>query len=128
MPATSHSSKKEKLQRVPHFIAAFVILLHGFERFETGHASHVFFFIAGLVFLTVAIFHHRLSAKFPLIDIIFFIIEAMLSFLIAYEFLEAGKHGVPVMYIIAGIFQLLAIFIFSKRINKNNHPHSSSTT
>ncbi|RZJ66921.1 MAG: hypothetical protein EOO50_07655 [Flavobacterium sp.] len=106
---------KEKLKKIPHLISGMVILLHSLERFETGHSSWIVFLLAGVVFLTVAIFHHKLSARFPMLDILFYGIESFLCFLIAYEYFAAGKKGVPVMYAIAGLVQIFAMFMFARR-------------
>ena len=107
-------SKKEKLKKASHIIAGMVILMHALERYESGHETHIVFAIAGIVFLSVAAFHHRLAKKFRFIDTLFFTIEAILSFVIAYEYLHAGKTGLPYVYIFAGLLQLFAIYFFRK--------------
>jgi hypothetical protein len=109
---------KEKLKKVPHIISSVMILLHSYERFETGHGSYVVFLFAGIIFLSVAIFHQPLSKKFPWIDITFYGIESLLSFVIAYEYWSAGKKGLPFGYIIAGLFQIFAIYMFISRAKK----------
>ena len=118
MTSTHHHSKKEKLKRISHFFAGFVILLHGYERWEHHHASHVFFFIAGAVFLAIAIFHHQLAARFPLIDTVFFVIEAFLSFVVAWEYFATGKKALPFVYLLAGLVQVGAVFIWRKKHRK----------
>ena len=118
MTASHQNSKKEKLKRISHFFAGFVILLHGYERWEHHHASHVFFFIAGAVFLSIAIFHHQLAARFPLIDTVFFLIEAFLSFVVAWEYFEAGKKALPFAYLAAGVMQVVAVFIWRRKHGK----------
>lgn len=104
--------KKEKLRKIPHLISAFIILIHSLERFESGHKSYLIFLLAGIVFLCVAIFHKILSNNFCLTDLTFYGIESILSFTIAYEYWIAGKNGLPIAYILAGIFQIIAIYIF----------------
>lgn len=112
---------KEKLRKIPHFISGVIILLHSFERFETGHQSYIIFLICGIVFLSLAIFHHKIASKFPLADLVFYAIEAMLSLVIAYEFYSAGKQGLPFMYIAAATLQLLAVFMFFRRPKQEQH-------
>ena len=109
---------KEKLKRIPHLFSAIIILLHSYERFESGHSSYLVFLLAGIIFLLLAIFHHKISAKIPKIDIIFYGIESLLALVIAYEFYRIGKKGLPVMYLIAALFQLFAIYKFILRTKK----------
>lgn len=116
MSSTKNTAKKEKLKRMAHFFAGFLILFHGYERFDEGHGSYVFFFIAGVIFLIVAALHHRLAARFPMVDSVFFFTEAMLSFVIAYEYFEAGKKALPFVYVLAGCIQLGAIFMLKRKI------------
>ncbi|MGK4568868.1 hypothetical protein [Flavobacterium sp. 3HN19-14] len=92
-----------------------IILLHAVERYESGHATYPVFAVFGLVFLGVAAFHHKLAAKFRYIDVLFFSIEATLSFVIAYEYFHAGKSALPYVYIFAGLMQFSGIYFFRKR-------------
>lgn len=110
---------KEKLKKIPHIISGFMILLHSYERYEAGHGSFVVFLFAGVLFLTIAVFHSKLSRKFPLTDITFYIIESLLSFIIAYEYWSVGKVGLPIPYLIAGLFQIFASYKFIVRTKKN---------
>jgi len=114
---------KEKLKRIPHLISGFIILLHAYERYEEGYHNYVFFLVAGLVFLTVAIFHHPLAHKFKFIDVLFYSIEGALSFLIGWEYLEAGKKTLPYGFFIASLFQVMAIFIFVRRTKRKAKDH-----
>lgn len=108
-------TNREKRKRIAHVIAGVVILIHAFERYETGHGSYVFFLIAGLVFIGVAIMHPVLERKFHWVDAVFFMIESCLSFIIAYEYFEAGKKALPFCYLAVAIFQLVLAFIKSKK-------------
>jgi hypothetical protein len=109
---------KEKFKKIPHIISGVIILLHAFERFESGHSTYIIFLLAGIVFLSIAWFHKVLTSKFPLIDILFYIIESILSFVIAYEYFSAGKKGLPYMYLVAAIMQLFACFMFFSKNKK----------
>lgn len=112
---STSASRKEKLKKLPHIMAGVLILLHAFERWDSGHTTYWFFLISGIVFLSVALLHHRLLARFPFVDTLFFVIEGMLSLIIAWEYHEAGKHAIPYMYVLAALLQLTAVFVFYKR-------------
>jgi hypothetical protein len=107
--------KKEKIKKAAHILAGVLILFHSYERYETGHKSYIYFLIAGLIFLSIAIFHHTLKSKYPWIDSCFYFIEATLSLIIAYDYFHVGKKGLPFAYLFAGLFQLSAIYFLSKK-------------
>jgi hypothetical protein len=109
-----HKSR-EKRKRIAHIIAGFVILVHAFEKYESHHASYIFFAVAGLVFITIAALHPVIEKKAPWIDGVFFVIESLLSFFIAYDYFHLGKKGLPFCYIAIGIFQLVIAFVQSKK-------------
>jgi hypothetical protein len=106
---------KEKRQRFAHIIAGFVILIHAYEKYETGHASYKFFALAGLVFLSIAIFHPVIEKKVPWVDGVFLIIEGVLSIIIALDFFHMGKKALPYTYLLLACFQFFIAFKRSKK-------------
>jgi FtsH-binding integral membrane protein len=111
---------KEKAKRVAHISAGFVILIHAYEKYESGHGSFLFFGIFGIVFLMIAFFHHQLSKKYPWIDAVFFIIEAILSLIVAYEFFHVGKKALPFTYLFLACFQFLMAYRNGKKGIENH--------
>lgn len=105
----------EKRKKIAHIIAGFVILVHAYERFDSGHSSYIFFAIAGVTFLTVALLHTVIEKKAPWVDGVFLVIESVLSMIIAYEYLEMGKKALPFSYALAGTMQLILAFVKSKK-------------
>ncbi|RYZ94759.1 MAG: hypothetical protein EOP47_27190 [Sphingobacteriaceae bacterium] len=94
--------KKERLNKIAHILAGGIILLHGVEKFEDGHkASALFFLIAGVAFLAVAIFHHRLVRYIKSADLIFSVIEGLLAIIVAVDFIHQGKNYIQYMYFFA---------------------------
>jgi hypothetical protein len=112
---------KEKARRVAHISAGFVILLHAYEKYESGHGPYLFFAIFGIIFMTVAFFHHQLSKKIPWIDAVFFIIEGVLSLIVAYEYFHVGKKALPFTYLFLAFFQFFMALKMGKRGIKNHH-------
>ena len=102
---------KEKIKRFAHILAGAIILLHAYEKYESGHGPYLFFAISGIVFLTVAIFHHKLEKKISGVDSLFFIIEGILSMVVAYDYFHMGKKVLPFMYLFAGSVQIIIAFI-----------------
>ncbi len=112
-------NKKEKIQKAAHLFAGLLILFHSYEKYESGHASYIYFLIAGIVFINLAVFHHILKAKYRWIDSCFYLIEAILSVIIAFEYFHLGKKGLPFAYLLAAIFQVAAIYFLGKRRTVN---------
>ena len=110
--------RKEKLEKATHILAGVIILFHAYEKYEGEHSSYIYFVIAGAIFLSIAIFHHQLKLKFPWIDNCFFIIEAISSLIIAYDYFHMGKSGLPIIYLFAGLLQLSAVYFFSRKLRK----------
>ncbi len=106
---------KDKRKRIAHIVAGVVILIHAFEKYDSGHDSYKFFTIAGIVFLSIAVFHHHLEKKYPWVDGVFLLIEAVLSFIVALDFFHMGKKALPYTYIFLGIFQIVMAFVRSKK-------------
>ena len=57
---------KEKAKKVAHIAAGFVILIHAYEKYESGHGSYLFFAIFGTIFIAIAFFHHEIARKISL--------------------------------------------------------------
>lgn len=112
-----------KKKRIAHIIAAVIILVHGYEKFDSGHGSYLLFAIAGCIFLAIAILHTVIEKKSPWIDGVFFIIEGILSIIVAIDFFHTGKKGLPVCYLLLGIFQ----FIIAFRVGKKGMQHHKAT-
>lgn len=106
---------KNRLRRAAHVLSGAIILLHGYERLDHGHATGWVFVVAGMAFLSVAFFHKRLARRWPKVDMLFFIIESCLSFIVMGELFHAGKRWLPYMYVLAGSMQLVAAVMVARR-------------
>ena len=104
-----------------HVLSGVLILIHAYEKYESGHASHAFFAIAGLLFITIAILHPVIEKKAPWVDGVFFFIEGVLSLFVAYDFFRMGKKGLPVAYVVAGLLQFFSAYKFGKKGLQNHH-------
>ncbi len=98
-----------------HILAGIVILIHAYEKYEGGHDTYIPFAIAGLVFLSIALFHPLIERKAPWIDGVFFAIEGILSLIVAFDFFHLGKKALPIAYLLLGIFQFFISFRKSKK-------------
>jgi chromate transport protein ChrA len=115
---------KEKAKKVAHIAAGFVILIHAYEKYESGHGSYLFFAIFGIIFLAIAFFHHKIAQKFAWVDGVFFSIEAILSIIVAYEFFHMGKKALPITYLLLSFFQFFMAYKMGKKgLGKNVSNH-----
>ncbi len=106
---------KQKKQKMAHIIAAFIILVHAYEKYDAGESSYVFFGVAGIVFLGIALLHHRLLKQFPYADGFFFVIEAMVYAVIAADYFQRGKKALPWCYVVTAIAYIIVAFIKGKK-------------
>jgi len=106
--------RKEKLLRVGHIVAGVTLLLHAYEHHEKGDNFWVHL-IAGIVFLSIAVFHHPLSKKIKWIDGAFYIIEAIAIFYTAYEYFHHGKKALAYTYLTSGIIYVIAAVLISRK-------------
>lgn len=114
--------RKQRLSRFAHLFSGFLILINGLNRSDGGLGMWPAFMVAGSVFILIAVFHAPLSRKWRGIDGVFFLIEAVMSFLIMIEFFNAGKRGLPYMYLIAGSAQVCAAWITARTRKQAKFP------
>jgi hypothetical protein len=117
--------RRRKLKKYAHIVAGFVILIHAYEKYESGHGPYLIFTIAGLIFLSVAFFHRIIEKKAPWIDGFFFFIEGILSVFVAIDFFHMGKKALPYTYIFLSLIQFFMAFRKSRKgieAHKNSHP------
>lgn len=116
---------REKRKRFAHIGAAVVIFIHAYEKYEHHNANYIPFTIAGIVFLSVALLHPVIEKKAPWVDGVFFVIEGILSFIVAADFFSVGKKALPITYLLLGVFQFFMAFRKSKKgieEHRNHHP------
>lgn len=106
---------REKRRRFAHIGAGIVILIHSYEKYEGGHDTYKLFLFAGLIFLSIAIFHPVIEKKIPWVNGLFFFIEGILSIVVALDYFHLGKKALPTTYIILGLFQFFMAFRKSKK-------------
>lgn len=114
---------KNKRKRFAHIGAGIVILIHSYEKFSAGHDSFIAFMLAGFVFMIIALLHPVIEKKAPWIDGVFFLIEGVLSIIVALDFFHAGKKALPISYIFLALFQFYIAF---KRSKKGIEHHNMS--
>jgi glucose uptake protein GlcU len=107
--------KSEKRNKISHIVAAATTFFHGFEKIDSGHIiSALFFFIAGAIFLLIALFHHKLVHRVRSVDAIFSFIEALLAAIIAIDFFNEHKHYIQYAYVLIGLAYFVRSFILFK--------------
>ncbi len=118
------SKNSDKRKRFAHIGAGIVILIHAYEKYESGHNSYKLFALAGIVFLSIAFFHPIIEKKIPWVDGLFFIIEGILSIIVAVDYFHLGKKALPITYVLLGLFQ----FFIAIRKGKKGIEHHKTTT
>lgn len=114
-PMPKRKVNKEKKEKLGHIIAAFIILVHAYEKYDLGESSYIFFLIAGMLFLSIALLHHHIVKRFPYTDGFFFVIEASLYVVVAADYFHRGKKRAAMCYIAMAIAYIIAAFIKGKK-------------
>ena len=117
---------EEKRKRLAHIVAGVTILIHAYENYDGGHHSYNLFAIAGTIVLFLAFLHRTIESKLPWIDGVFFVIEAILSFIVAIDLYHFGKKALPIAYLLLGIFQLFMAFRKGKKGIEKHHSKNKS--
>ena len=112
---------QEKRKRIAHIVSGFIILIHAYEKYESGHHSFIYFTIAGLVFLAVALLHPLIERRAPWVDGVFFVIEGILSLIVAADYFHLGKKALPYCYLLVAVFQFVIAFVRSKKGIAHHH-------
>src|ERR1700712_612959 len=105
----------EKKEKLAHILAGLLILVHAYEKFELQEDSYIIFLIAGIVFLSIALLHHKLVRRFPYADGVFFVIEAILYAVIAADYFHQGKKGLPWCYAFASLAYIVTAIVKGKK-------------
>lgn len=116
---------RDKRKQFAHIGAGLVILIHAYEKYESGHDSYKLFALAGIIFLAVAFLHPVLEKKAPWLDGVFFVIEGILSIIVAIDFFHMGKKALPITYLLLALFQFFMAFRKSKK-GIEHHKHQSA--
>lgn len=113
--------KKEKLAKLSHILAALILVVHGYEKYEEAHLRASILFIAcGLIFLCVALFHHQLQRKIRSVDAIFAFLEGLAALILVAEY-WGNKHYLQFAYLIgAGIYIGRSVVLFVKGGKKHH--------
>ncbi len=110
---------REKRKKFAHILAGLIILINAFDRYQTSDPVYKYYALAGIVFLLVALVHARIEIKFPWMDSVFFVLEGIVSFVIAADFFQMGKKALPFCYVLAGIALIALAFIKAQKKEKN---------
>jgi DNA integrity scanning protein DisA with diadenylate cyclase activity len=115
---------EDNRKRVAHIGAAVVILINSYENYESGKSIYKLFAIAGLLVLILALFHQTIEKKMSWIDGVFFVIEGILSLIVAFNYFHLGKKALPITFLFLALFQFYLAFRKGKKgteIHKSTH-------
>lgn len=113
--------RRGKIGTIAHVLTALVIIVHGYEKMEKGESSYPIFYIAGFVFLLIVALHKPISRHFKWSEGIFHFIEALVLFVIAYDYFHHGKTALPICYMIAGLGHIVASVVVGRKGMKEAH-------
>lgn len=115
--------RSEKRKKIAHILAGAIIFIHGYEKMEKGESSYWLFYLLGIIFILMAIFHKQLVQKIKWGDGLFYLIEAVVLFIIAYDYWHHGKKALPFAYLVAAIGYVIASILISRKSMKVKDSH-----
>ena len=113
--------KKEKIAKLSHFLAAFILLIHGYVKLEDEHlTAGLLFLVCGVIFLSVAVFHQRLHHQVRYVDAIFALLEGIAALILAADY-WGNRHYLYLAYFFVAAIYLISSFVLFARGNKALH-------
>jgi hypothetical protein len=116
--------KKEKWQQLSHLIAGVIIIVFGFESFESGNFSSAAYYVTlAIIFLIVAGTHKSIVEKFRKADVAFNVAEAVTLIYSAFLYKSKGHH--LLFYIIALVASVYIVVAIINLLSHNSSRHKS---
>jgi hypothetical protein len=109
------SNRHARLEQLGHILAGALILLKSSVVGEHHFLLGLILFALGALFVFVAVFHHRLNARFPLAaHRVLFLLESFALWVVVYEMVAEHKHYLQYAYALAAIMYLLLAILFPR--------------
>ncbi len=105
MPTTSPHNRRDRLVTIAHYITAFVLSLEGVSHLE--HRPVPWGFVAlcwscALAVVTVTAWHNDLEPRFPALQVVVHLAEALVCFALVYLTHHEGKAYLPFAWLLGG--------------------------
>jgi hypothetical protein len=117
------------LQKVIHFLTALTLLLKAFAKMEHPHGYELiitFFLVSTIYIIVITLLHDRLHAHLRLLDASVYGIECVATGIVAWLYLQEGKHYLQWLMAFASLMFLVALIV---RLVKNppaDHDHAAA--
>jgi hypothetical protein len=117
------------LQKLIHFLTALTLLLKAFDKMEHPHgygAVITFFLVSTIYIIAVTLLHDRLHAHLRLLDASVYGIESVATGIVAWLYLQEGKHSLQWLMAFASLMFIVALIV---RLVKNlpaDHDHAAA--
>jgi hypothetical protein len=102
------------LQKLIHFLTALTLLLKAFAKMEHPHgyeAVITFFLLSTIYIIAITLLHDRLHAHLRLLDASVFGIECIATGIVAWLYLQEGKHYLQWLMAFASLMFLVALIV-----------------
>jgi len=115
MDTSKGQKSRSKLQQFGHIIAGLLILLKSSVVGEHHPVLGKVLLILGVLFILIALLHHQLENKLPLIaERLLFVLESATLFVVAYEMVAEHKHYLQYAYGFAAFMYLLVAILLPR--------------
>lgn len=102
------------LQKLVHFLTAFAITMKGIAKLEHPHGYELviaLFFAAAIYIVTITLLHDRLHAHERLLTASVYVLEAIVTAIVAALYFGEGKRALPWMFVFASAMFVVATVV-----------------
>ncbi|MDB5248457.1 MAG: hypothetical protein JWQ40_2851 [Segetibacter sp.] len=115
---------KEKLQQLGHLLAGLIVMIHGFDSFESGDYKPAAGYLGvAVLFMLLAGWHKSITQQFLQGDVAFFLLEAVIMFYAAWDYSNKGHtvmfFGMAIAGAVFVIFALVSILLNNDMPSRN---------
>ncbi|HKR64390.1 MAG TPA: serine hydrolase domain-containing protein [Thermoanaerobaculia bacterium] len=106
------------LQKVVHFLTAFVFVMKGVVKLEHPHGRELaiaFFFAAAAYIVVITLLHARLHAHARILDASVYALESIGTAIVAALYFGEGKRALPWFFVVASVAFAIAIVVRYRR-------------
>jgi hypothetical protein len=117
----SHDARLRRatvLQKLVHFLTALTLTLKGIAKMEHPHgyqAVIALFLLSAIYIVTITVLHDRLHAHARLLTASVYAIESLVSAVMAWVYVQEGKHAIQYLSILASVLFAVAMAVHLRR-------------
>ena len=118
---TPRQRRATAMQKVVHFLTALTLTLKGIIKMEHPHgyeAVIALFLLSAIYIVVITVFHDRLHTHTRALTASVYAIESLVSAVLAWVYLQEGKHYIPYLFVLASVLFLVALAVYLRKTRR----------